>query len=165
MVTPVGSAAPAPLPLSAVTEDRVRAILEGVHDPEIPTVSIVDLGLIHAIEVADDRITVELLPTFVACPALDVIRAAVGDSLAAIDRPVQVDFTFEVPWTTDRLTARGRAGLAAAGIAPPADVADVRCPYCGSDHVAMNSAFGPTLCRSLWYCRDCRQPFEGFKTI
>jgi ring-1,2-phenylacetyl-CoA epoxidase subunit PaaD len=148
-----------------VTEDRVRTFLGGVHDPEIPTVSIVDLGLVHRIEVADDRIAVELLPTFVACPALDVIRTTVHEALAAIGRPVQVDFTFRVPWTTDRLTARGREGLAAAGIAPPSDIADVRCPYCGSVHVAMNSAFGPTLCRSLWYCRACRQPFEGFKPI
>jgi ring-1,2-phenylacetyl-CoA epoxidase subunit PaaD len=149
----------------AVTEATIRALLRDVVDPEIPTVSIVDLGLIHAIRVADDRIAVELLPTFVACPALEVIRSTVADALVGLDRPVAVSFTFAVPWTTDRLNEAGKAGLRAAGIAPPAEPADVRCPYCASADVAMDSAFGPALCRSLFYCRDCRQPFEAFKPI
>jgi len=148
-----------------VGEAAVRAALRRVFDPEIPTVSIVDLGLVHDVAVAPDRIRVELLPTFVACPALEVIRATVTDAIAGFGRPVEVVFTFAVPWTTERLTPAGRAGLQAAGIAPPADPADVRCPYCASSRVAMDSAFGPTLCRSLFYCRDCRQPFEAFKPI
>jgi ring-1,2-phenylacetyl-CoA epoxidase subunit PaaD len=101
----------------------------------------------------------------VACPALEVIRSTVVDALAAIGRPVDVAFVRTVPWTTDRLTPAGRAGLRAAGIAPPSALEDVRCPYCDSDAVAMDSAFGPTLCRSLFYCRSCRQPFEGFKSV
>lgn len=150
----------------AATVGRVRAILATVHDPEIPTVSIVDLGLVHDVRVdADDRISVELLPTFVACPALEVIRSTVREALAELGRPVDVSFTFAVPWTTERLTPSGRAGLARAGIAPPASPDDVTCPLCGSANVAMDSAFGPTLCRSLFYCRDCRQPFEAFKPI
>jgi ring-1,2-phenylacetyl-CoA epoxidase subunit PaaD len=152
------------VPASRVTEARVLAVLRGVHDPEIPTVSIVDLGLVHAVRVDDDGIHVELLPTFVACPALEVIRATVTDALASLGRST-VDFTFAVPWTTERLTPTGRAGLRAAGIAPPSDPSAVRCPYCDSDRVAMDSAFGPTLCRSLFYCRDCRNPFEAFKPI
>jgi len=152
---------PAPDP----TEARVLAILRRVHDPEIPTVSIVDLGLVHDVRRDGETILVELLPTFVACPALEVIRETVTDELGILGRPVRVEFTFEVPWTTDLLTEAGRAGLRAAGIAPPSAPADVRCPYCESAHVAMDSAFGPTLCRSLFYCRDCRQPFEAFKRI
>jgi ring-1,2-phenylacetyl-CoA epoxidase subunit PaaD len=153
---------PAPDPTAA----RVRAILYTVHDPEIPTVSIVDLGLVHDVRPeADGRIAVELLPTFVACPALEVIRSTVADALAVLGRPVDVSFTFAVPWTTDRLTEAGRAGLRAAGIAPPADPAAVHCPFCGSSTVTMDSAFGPTLCRSLFFCRSCRQPFEAFKPI
>ena len=148
-----------------VTADAVRDLLGVVVDPEIPTVSIVDLGLIHDIRVADDGIAVELLPTFVACPALDVIRSTVADALAAIGRPVDVSFTFAVPWTTDRLTDAGRAGLRAAGIAPPGEPSTIRCPFCDSAAVAMDSAFGPALCRSLFYCRGCRQPFEAFKPI
>ena len=147
------------------TVGAVRNVLATVHDPEIPTVSIVDLGLVHDIRVAPDRIFVELLPTFVACPALEVIRASVADALAVFDRPVDVSFTFAVPWTTARLTAVGAAGLRKAGIAPPAEPSAVRCPFCDSARVAMDSLFGPALCRSLFYCRDCRQPFEAFKPI
>ncbi len=153
-----------PTPPAAIREAMVRSILRGVVDPEIPTVSIVDLGLVHRVRV-DEVIQVELLPTFVACPALDVIRAAVTDALAVLGQPVEVSFTFEAPWTTDRLTRAGRAGLRRAGIAPPADPADVHCPHCDSPDVAMSSAFGPTLCRSLFYCRGCRQPFEAFKPV
>ena len=153
------------VPAPQVAETHVRAILSRVHDPEIPTVSIVDLGLVHDIRVEPDRIAVELLPTFVACPALDVIRHTVADALAVLGRPVDISFTFAVPWTTDRLTPAGRAGLRTAGIAPPSDPSEVRCPFCDSAHVARDSLFGPTLCRSLCYCRECRQPFEAFKPI
>jgi ring-1,2-phenylacetyl-CoA epoxidase subunit PaaD len=150
---------------SPVTAAIVRSRLATVHDPEIPTVSIVDLGLVHGIRVADACIAVELLPTFVACPALEVIRLAVVEALAPLGRPVDVTFTFAVPWTTELLTDAGRDGLRRAGIAPPAAPADVRCPFCDSPQVAMDSLFGPALCRSLFYCRSCRQPFEAFKPI
>jgi ring-1,2-phenylacetyl-CoA epoxidase subunit PaaD len=143
----------------------VAALLATVHDPEIPTVSIVDLGLVHSISVADERIAVELLPTFVACPALEVIRSTVVDAVAVLGRPVDVSFTFAVPWTTERLSDAGKAGLRRAGIAPPAEPSAVRCPFCAGGDVAMDSAFGPALCRSLFYCRACRQPFEAFKPI
>jgi ring-1,2-phenylacetyl-CoA epoxidase subunit PaaD len=148
-----------------VTRDRVREVLRTVHDPEIPTVSIVDLGVVERVAVTPDRIEVELLPTFVGCPALEVIRASVIAALDPLGYPASVEFTWRVPWTSDRITALGRERLAASGFAPPADPADVRCPYCGSDHVAMDSAFGPTQCRSLFYCRACRQPFESFKPV
>jgi ring-1,2-phenylacetyl-CoA epoxidase subunit PaaD len=143
----------------------VRSVLASVRDPEIPTVSIVDLGLVHDIRIEPDRIAVELLPTFVACPALEVIRAMVVDALAIFDRAAEVTFTFAVPWTTERLTAKGVAGLRKAGIAPPAEPSAVRCPFCDSARLAMDGLFGPTLCRSLFYCRDCRQPFEAFKLV
>jgi ring-1,2-phenylacetyl-CoA epoxidase subunit PaaD len=164
----VMSAAHAALGHAAAAEairQRAGAILASVHDPEIPTVSIVDLGLVHTVRVGENRIAVELLPTFVACPALEAIRSTVTGALAALGRPVDVAFTFAVPWTTDRLTDAGRAGLREAGIAPPTAIEDVRCPYCDSTRVAMDSAFGPTLCRSLFYCRECRQPFEAFKPV
>ena len=153
------------VPGTAVREAAIRAALRRVVDPEIPTVSIVDLGLVHDVRIESDQIRVDLLPTFVACPALEVIRSSVADALMGFGRPVHVEFTYAVPWTTDRLTPAGRTGLAAAGIAPPAEPADVRCPFCASASVAMDSAFGPTLCRSLFYCRDCRQPFEAFKPV
>jgi ring-1,2-phenylacetyl-CoA epoxidase subunit PaaD len=160
VIDTIGATTPA-----SVTAAAVRSVLATVHDPEIPTISIVDLGLVHDVRVESDRIAVELLPTFVACPALEVIRANVVDAIARFDRQADVTFTLAVPWTTERLTRAGAAGLRNAGIAPPAEPSDVRCPYCDSVRVAMDSAFGPTLCRSLFYCRDCRQPFEAFKPV
>jgi len=152
-------------PLRVPDEDAVREILRGVADPEIPAVSIVELGMVERIEVGPDVIEVELLPTFVGCPAQDLIRTTVIDALAPFGRPTVVGFSFRVPWTSDRITDLGRERLTAAGFAPPADPSAVRCPYCRSGRVAMDSAFGPTQCRSLFYCRDCRQPFEAFKPI
>ena len=148
----------------AVTPSAVRAALAEVPDPEIPTVSITDLGIVDRIDVGPDAIRVDLLPTFVGCPAVEVIRAAVEDRLAVFGRPARVEFTFERPWTTARLTDAGRDGLRRAGIAPPSDGA-VSCPYCASTKVAMDNLFGPTLCRMLYYCRECRQPFEAFKPL
>lgn len=155
----------APIPPPVPDEDAVRDILRGVTDPEIPTVSIVDLGIVERIEVGPNRIEVELLPTFVGCPAQDLIRDAVIEALAPLGRPAIVGFSFRRPWTSDRITERGRRRLTASGFAPPADPAAVRCPYCQSGRVAMDSAFGSTQCRSLFYCRDCRQPFEAFKPV
>ena len=165
MVTQARDLALGLVPAPGPTVGRVRAVLRTVHDPEIPTVSIVDLGLVHDVRVAEGRVVVELLPTFVACPALEVIRTTVVDALAVLGHPVDVSFTFAVPWTSDRLTDAGWAGLRTAGIAPPAEPSAVRCPFCDSGSVAMDSAFGPALCRSLFYCRSCRQPFEAFKPI
>jgi ring-1,2-phenylacetyl-CoA epoxidase subunit PaaD len=150
---------------AAPTEADVRAALADVTDPEIPVVSVVDLGIVDRVDVADGRIAVDLLPTFVGCPALEIIEAAVIDRLSAFGAPVDVAFTRRVPWTSDRITPAGRDHLRAAGIAPPADPADVRCAWCESARVVMDSAFGPTQCRSLFYCRDCRQPFEALKQV
>jgi ring-1,2-phenylacetyl-CoA epoxidase subunit PaaD len=147
-------------------EATIRAALVDVTDPEIPAISIVDLGIVHRAEVGSDgAIRVELLPTFVGCLAIEVIQSAVRDRLHAFGRPVEVDVSFEVPWTSDRISADGREALRRSGFAPPGDLAAVHCPYCDSARVAMDSLFGPTLCRSLFYCRDCRQPFEAFKPI
>jgi len=150
---------------SAVSPPAVLDALREVADPEIPTVSIVDLGMVGDVRVEDGRIEVELLPTFVGCPALDVIRASVVAALEPLGVPVEVEFTWRVPWTSDRITEAGRERLAVSGFAPPAEPAAVRCPYCDSERVAMDSAFGPTQCRSLFYCRACRQPFEAFKPV
>ena len=148
------------------SEADVLAALARVPDPEIPVLSVVDLGIIHRVAVDPERIDVAILPTFVGCPALDVIGSSIADDLA--DRfglPVRVETTFEVPWTSDRISPAGRAALKAAGIAPPSAPEDVRCPHCSSAEVVMDSAFGPTQCRSLFYCRSCRQPFEALKSV
>jgi len=156
-----GVAAAAPPP----SEAAVRAALAEVPDPELPVLSVVDLGIVHRVEVDAAGIRVVILPTFVGCPALDVIRAAIAERLGTFGLPVVVDTTFEVPWTSDRISEAGKRALAAVGIAPPSEPDAVRCPFCASDRVAMDSAFGPTQCRSLFYCRACRQPFEALKSV
>ena len=148
------------------SEADVRAVLATVPDPEIPVLSVVDLGIIHRVDVGRERIDIAILPTFVGCPALDVIRSTIGERVAErFDRPVRVETTFEVPWTSDRISPTGLAALRGAGIAPPIEPSAMRCPFCDSADVVMDSAFGPTQCRSLFYCRGCRQPFEALKAV
>jgi ring-1,2-phenylacetyl-CoA epoxidase subunit PaaD len=162
-----------------VDEAAIRAVLASVMDPELPMLSVVDLGIVHRVEVAPGTgsIRVEILPTFVGCPALEFIKASIADRLAIFGRPVEVTATFEVPWTSERITPAGRAALLAAGIAPPAagpvgaspaliDLEPrVPCPHCGSRRTVIENLFGPTQCRTIRYCADCRQPFESIKTV
>ena len=143
----------------------IDAALAAIPDPELPMLTITELGMVHDVRIEPDVIHVAILPTFIGCPALDLIAAAIRDGLAGFGRDVVVEPTFVVPWTTDRITPSGLAALARAGIAAPGDPSTVRCPYCRSDRVAMDSVFGPTQCRSLFYCRACRQPFEAMKPV
>lgn len=149
-----------------VDEAAVRAALAEVPDPELPVASIVDLGMVHRVDVTLEAIRVELLPTFVGCPALETIRSAVHDRLAPFGRPVDVAFTFAVPWTSDRISPAGLDRLRSIGIAPPTlpGVAPA-CPWCESRDVALDNLFGPTQCRSVHFCRSCRQPFEALKPV
>lgn len=161
-----------------VSPQAVLAALDHVPDPEIPGVSIVELGMIGAIDVGRDEIVVELLPTFVGCPALEMIREAVEAVGPGLGLPVRADVSFATPWSSDRISPAGREKLLAAGFAPPAPVrpgralpmldaaaAPVPCPYCGSTATTLENVFGPTQCRSIWHCADCRQPFESFKPV
>ncbi|HUP53909.1 MAG TPA: 1,2-phenylacetyl-CoA epoxidase subunit PaaD [Methylomirabilota bacterium] len=148
----------------APTIAAVRAALTEVLDPELPVLSVIDLGIVHRVAIDHAGIAVAILPTFVGCPALDVIRDRIATRLEAFGLPVRVHTTFEVPWTSERISPAGLRALANVGIAPPAEPGAVRCPFCASDSVVMDSAFGPTQCRSLYYCRACRQPFEALKT-
>jgi len=160
--TATGAAADADLD---AVERRAWELLAGIPDPELPVISIVDLGMVGRVRVVPDAIEVTLLPTFIGCPALELIETSVRSTLAPLGRPVVVTSSFDPPWTTERITPGGRAALAAAGIAPAAEPADVRCPMCASSRVVLDSVFGPTQCRSLFYCRDCRQPFEAMKPV
>lgn len=150
---------------SPVDESAVRLALADVMDPELPVLSIVDLGIVHRVAVGPDGIEVTFLPTFVGCPALELIRTAIADRLAAFGLPVRVAATFEIPWTSDRISPAGLDALARVGIAPPVPADAVRCPMCASPDVIMDGLFGPTQCRSLYYCRSCRQPFEAIKPV
>ena len=163
-------------PGAAPDAGAVRAALADVPDPEIPVVSIVELGMVEDVRVDASGIHVSLLPTFVGCPALDMIRSSVERRLSAFGRPVDVRFEYRVPWSSDRISPDGRTKLRASGFAPPAPVRydepilvqlvrPVPCPNCGSSRTVLENAFGPTQCRAIYHCTACRQPFECFKSI
>jgi ring-1,2-phenylacetyl-CoA epoxidase subunit PaaD len=151
---------------TAALADAAWEVLATIDDPELP-VAITDLGLVQAMHVEPGRIHVRLVPTWTGCPALDVIRARVQDALAALPgvERVTVEYTYDAPWTMERLTRRGRERLAAHGLALPRCRfgEPAACPYCGSRDVVLDSLFGPTLCRATYRCRACRNPFERFK--
>lgn len=159
-------------------EDSIWDALARVLDPEIPAVSVVDMGMIRAVETDGSRAKVVVLPTFTGCPAVDVI---VSDVRAAVERvdgieEVEVETSFDPPWTTERITEQGRARLKDFGLAPPTGEGPVlitqiglpvlaECPFCSSKNTRNESPFGPTPCRAIYYCNDCRNPFEQFKPV
>jgi ring-1,2-phenylacetyl-CoA epoxidase subunit PaaD len=160
-----------------ITEADVWAALADVEDPEIPVVSVVDMGVVRSVRIDDTRVHVEFTPTFLGCPALDYMRARMAEKIAELGAEPDVEVVLDDSWSTDRISAEGREKLREAGFAPPApretnrprllqlQTGTFRCPYCGSADTALENLFGPTPCRSLRYCRSCRQPFEQFKTI
>jgi ring-1,2-phenylacetyl-CoA epoxidase subunit PaaD len=160
-----------------VTTEQVWAALAEIPDPEIPVISLVDLGVVKDVRVDDERVHVEFTPTFLGCPALEVMRDRMAERIAALGGEPEIEVVLDDSWSTDRITAEGREKLREAGFAPPAPreaaapklvqlrSAVHRCPYCGSTETRLENIFGPTPCRSLRYCESCRQPFEQFKTI
>jgi ring-1,2-phenylacetyl-CoA epoxidase subunit PaaD len=160
-----------------VSAETVWSALAEVEDPEIPVVSLVDLGVIRRVEVDGRRVHVELTPTFLGCPALEHMRAQLAAKIQELGAEPDVEVVLDDSWSTDRITPEGREKLRAAGFAPPAPREAgapklvqlrsqvFRCPYCGSTETTLENIFGPTPCRSIRYCTSCRQPFEQFKTI
>ena len=154
-----------------VTAAQVWEAFEQIPDPEIPVVSLVDLGVIRSVDVSDGHVRVEFTPTFLGCPALEVMKRALEDKVRELGAEPDVEVVNDDSWGTDKITAEGREKLRAAGLAPPAprlvQLQSVvhKCPYCGSTDTKLENLFGPTPCRSLRYCNGCRQPFEQFKTI
>ncbi|MBP6303576.1 MAG: phenylacetate-CoA oxygenase subunit PaaJ [Bacteroidia bacterium] len=158
------------------TEQDIWKILEVVKDPEIPTLSMVDMGIITKIEVrGEDDVYVEMTPTFSGCPAIKMMENMVADRLreAGISSP-HVVTTFDKPWDSNKITERGLMCLKKHGLAPPPKhngeitqelLEHVPCPFCGSTNTDTKSPFGPTLCRSLHYCNNCLQAFEQFKPV
>jgi ring-1,2-phenylacetyl-CoA epoxidase subunit PaaD len=160
-----------------VTAQQVWDALEEIPDPEIPVISLVELGVIRSVDVREGHVHVEFTPTFLGCPALEAMKRALEDKVSSLGGEPDVQVIQDDSWSTDRITPAGREKLRAAGFAPPAPrdtsaptlvqlQAKVhRCPYCGSTETRLENIFGPTPCRSLRYCDSCRQPFEQFKTI
>lgn len=162
----------------AALEDAVWAALRAVPDPEIPAVSVVDMGMIADVTVAGGQADIVVLPTFSGCPAIGVILADVKKAVRTIDgiEGVTATTTFSPPWTTERITEDGRRKLEEFGIAPPTGTGPVlitsiglplvsKCPFCGSTDTRNDNLFGPTPCRALYYCESCKNPFEQFKPI
>ena len=154
-----------------VSETQVWAALAEIADPEIPVISLVDLGVIRSVDVREGHVHVEFTPTFLGCPALEVMKRALEEKVRELGAEPDVEVVNDDSWGTDKITAAGREKLRAAGFAPPAprlvQLQSVvhRCPYCGSTDTTLENIFGPTPCRSLRYCNGCSQPFEQFKTI
>ena len=140
----------------------IRAVLAGVPDPEIPVLSVVDLGIVRSVE--PDRVAIT--PTYTGCPATQVIERAIRAALdAAGYRGVRIDTVLAPPWTTEWISAEGHRKLLAYGIAPPLPAGEraVACPQCGSTETQEISRFGSTPCKALWRCRACAEPFDLFK--
>jgi ring-1,2-phenylacetyl-CoA epoxidase subunit PaaD len=160
-----------------VTAESVWEALAEIPDPEIPVVSLVDLGVVRDVEVQGERVHVGFTPTFLGCPALEVMRDEMAERIRELGAEPDVEILTEVGWTTDHITPAGRRKLEEAGFAPPAprsadgptlvqlEAHSFRCPYCGSTNTRLENLFGPTPCRSIRYCNACRQPFEQFKTL
>ena len=161
------------------TRDALLAVLDDVMDPEVPVLSVRELGIVRDVEVDDDgAVTVTVTPTYSGCPAIRVIEQDIVAALALAGYPgARIRTTYAPAWTTDWIAPEAKAKLKAYGIAPPGRAesgglvqllrrrAAVQCPYCDSWETELRSEFGSTACKSVCWCRDCRQPFEEFKAI
>jgi len=160
-----------------VTAEAVWAARAEIPDPEIPVISLVDLGVVRDVAVDGDHVRIEFTPTFLGCPALEVMRRAIEEKVEALGGEPEVAVIQDDSWSTDRISQAGREKLREAGFAPPTlrsagattlvqlQSKAFRCPYCGSTETRLENIFGPTPCRSIRWCESCRQPFEQFKTI
>ena len=153
--------------------ERVYEVLMQVKDPEIDSVSIVDLGMVGEVTTDGNNVKVVLLPTFLGCPALDFIKENTMNAVKKLSDVgnVEVEFVFHPPWTSDRITEQGHIDLRKFGISPPPRHFEedgswhVDCAYCGSTYVTMENIFGPTACRSILYCKSCKNVFEAMKPV
>jgi ring-1,2-phenylacetyl-CoA epoxidase subunit PaaD len=159
----------------SLTLDEIWRALEELVDPEIPVVSLIEMGIVRDAQVNDNGVTVFMTPTFAGCPALDVMQNAIVEKLRALGiKRVAVKMVLTPSWSSDWITEAGRGKLKAFGLAPPpkhgGDVQlffpnEVACPYCHSTKTRVTNNFGPTLCRAIYFCRNCQQPFEQFKAL
>ena len=157
-----------------VTAERVWEALAEIPDPEIPVLSLVDLGVVRDVEVDGERVHVGFTPTFLGCPALEVMRDQMAERIRELGAEPDVEVLSE-GWSSDWITEEGHRKLRDSGFAPPSGRAPATlvqiqtgthpCPYCGSTDTRLDNLFGPTPCRSIRYCNACRQPFEQFKTL
>lgn len=167
-------------PVTALTRAQAYLCLDEVKDPEVPVLSVVELGVVREVEVRGDAsVLVTITPTYSGCPALKVMEDAIREALLECGASrVEVRVAYSPAWTTDWIPESAKAKLEAYGIAPPnarvesgdlvplrRATVTLRCPWCKSSRTTLRSEFGSTACKALWWCDDCRQPFEAFKAI
>ncbi|MEX0813132.1 MAG: 1,2-phenylacetyl-CoA epoxidase subunit PaaD [Chitinophagales bacterium] len=159
-----------------VNKKQIKEKLQEVKDPEIPTLSVLELGIITKIEIPEPNfVAIEMTPTFVGCPAIDFMRIKVQKAVESLDvKKVEVVVNYDKSWSSNLITEEGKKKLLEFGIAPPRkhkgemeseDLEKAECPHCGSTNTTMNSPFGPTLCRAIHICYDCEEVFEQFKPV
>jgi ring-1,2-phenylacetyl-CoA epoxidase subunit PaaD len=161
-----------------VTDEAILEAVGEVADPEVPVLTIADLGVLRGVRHEGDEVVVTITPTYSGCPAMDLIRHEVELTLRSLNVDGRVETVLSPAWTTEWMSDRGKAKLTEYGIAPPqhlhgaarADGAvmlrlSVRCPLCGSPDTAELSRFGSTSCKALWRCNSCKEPFDHFKAI
>lgn len=161
---------------AAITPSDIWTALADVTDPEIPRLSVVDLGIVTNVQVTHEgSVSITITPTFAGCPAIQYMQDAIRERIRQLPvRSVDVQVSFDQPWNSNNITERGRAILEESGFAPPPKhngyielplLEYVTCPYCGSTDTSLQTPFGPTLCRSIHYCHACSQAFEQFKPL
>lgn len=158
-----------------VTESAIWQALQGVKDPEIPVISLVEMGIVRGVLVDGAAVTVTITPTFSGCPALNVMAKDAENAVLALGaQSVTVETILAPPWTSDWITDEGRAKLKAYGLAPPQKHGGnvtmtffdpVVCPRCDSAETTLKNSFGTTLCRAIWTCNSCQETFEQFKAL
>lgn len=159
-----------------LTRDDAYKALAGIPDPEVPVISIVDLGIVRDVTVGEGSVRVTITPTYSGCPAMKMIEDEIRSSLLTLGfAQVSIETVFSPAWTTDWISADARQRLKEYGIAPPGKAVpqelvsitprlpQVSCPFCNSEQTELRSEFGSTACKSMYYCRGCSQPFEHFK--
>jgi ring-1,2-phenylacetyl-CoA epoxidase subunit PaaD len=158
------------------TSEEILELLERVKDPEVPVLSVRELGVLRQVQVNNGHVEVVITPTYTGCPALDAMAEDIEKELRAAGiQDVTITRTLSPAWTTDWISPSGRAKLKAYGIVPPEHTADIRalkgkapivaCPQCASTDTVMLSAFGSTACKALWKCNTCLEPFDQFKCL
>jgi ring-1,2-phenylacetyl-CoA epoxidase subunit PaaD len=161
--------------MPVVTTQLLYQWLEDVKDPEIPVLSLVDLGVITEIAIDGDLIKIEMTPTFLGCPALDMMKREITELLQEKGlHKIEITVNYRLPWTSDRISEKGKAALKKFGLAPPPKqnlieeleiLEHPECPRCSGTNTEIKNAFGSTLCRSIYYCNNCKEAFEQFKAI
>jgi ring-1,2-phenylacetyl-CoA epoxidase subunit PaaD len=158
---------------TTLTIEKIYELLEEVKDPEIPVLSLVDLGVITNIDLGD-TVKIEMTPTFVGCPAIDYMKNDIIETLNKHGINAEVAVTFRIPWSSDKISEKGKAALKKYGLGPPPDnkiftdleiLENAICPRCDQTNTDLRNPFGPTLCRAIYYCNNCKEAFEQFKPI